>query len=410
MATITAQLRLNENGADRVDNIVSDQPLNNTSRPLAWGNTARNAGFDAITIGGDYKIGDPGYLLGPDGYDGYRFNFVTDADGETEDIKIVFEGENIDSVTVYGDTEAGQFPTLITLDEGEDGEKTITSDDAVLSVIFDEPADHHSLTFKRWNRPFYNPAITAIEIFPHFVSFDKYWIASLTTESASTNDPSALFYGAIPNDGNIELVDYNGELSDYSENGFLNKDVFGVDVYYNGKMLQSHTALDSPYFDANGGFELSLTNALAKWQDAKYNGRVVLNGTTITAYALLSDMLINSEGSAYTQQDVDRMLETVINVGYGEYTVKEYLTGIIIPPVTVTSSTLYNAVRKVCTLAQLQVLADDDGGVRFVNARPLATQEEKDNVIVIPRRNQFSSFDYNILLTNAYTNVSISGV
>jgi hypothetical protein len=104
------------------------------------------------------------------------------------------------------------------------------------------------------------------------------------------------------------------------------------------------------------------------------------------------------------------MLETVINVGDGEYTVKEYLTGIIIPPVTVTSSTLYNAVRKVCTLAQLQVLADDDGGARFVNARPLATQEEKDNVIVIPRRNQFSSFDYNILLTNAYTNVSISGV
>jgi hypothetical protein len=54
------------------------------------------------------------------------------------------------------------------------------------------------------------------------------------------------------------------------------------------------------------------------------------------------------------------------------------------------------------------VYANDNGEIVFVNARPLATKAELDNIIVLPRKVQFSSFDYNILLTNAYTQVSIT--
>lgn len=414
MAKITALLQLNENGADRVDSVSSPFQVNNVSKPLGWNNTTRSKGANAIVIGaGEYKIGADGwYLLPASGYNGYRFNAITDADGYAPDIKLVFTGENIDSLTIYGDEAANQYPTLVVLDEGEDGEKSVSSDDLVLSVVFDEPAASHSVTIKRWNRPYYNPCITYIEIFPAKISFDKYWINTVESDTSATNDASGLFYGVIPNTGHIELVDYNGELSDYSRGGFLNKDVFTLDIFYNGKLLQSHTASDSPYFDAQGQFDITVTNPLAKWQDAKYGGYTVLNGATITAYALLSHMLMNSEGSTYTQADVDMMLQTEINVGDSEMTVEEYLQSIVIPGVSgglqVRASSLYAAVNKICTLAQLQVYAKDDGQVTFANARPLATAEELGNVIVIPSRLQFSSFDYNILLTNAYTQVSIT--
>ena len=414
MAKVTATLQLNENGADRVDSIASNFEINNVSQPLGWKNTTRSKGANAIVIGAnEYKIGADGWSLLPEtGYNGYRFRAITDANGYAGDIKIVFTGENIDSLTIYGDEAANQFPTLVVLDEGAAGERSVTSDDLVLSVVFDSPASSHSVTIKRWNRPYYNPCITYIEIFPSKISFDKYWINTIESEASSTNDASGLFYGVIPNTGRVELIDYNGELEDYSRAGFLNKDVFTLDIYFNGKLVQSHTTAESPYFDANGQIDISVTNPLSKWQEAKFNGYTVLNGYTITAYALLSNMLMNSTGSTYTQADVDAMLQTVINIGSEELTVKAYLESIVIPGISgglkVQASSLYSAVAKVCALAQLQVCANDNGGIVFVNARPLATKAELNNIVVLPRKVQFSSFDYNILLTNAYTQVSIT--
>lgn len=414
MAKVKAVLQLNENGAGRVDSVESTTSVNNTSKPLGWNNTSRNEGANAITIGGNYKIGDSGVLLGSSGYNGYRFQAITDANGYAGDIKIVLSGEDIDSLTIYGDEKANQYPTLVVIDEGTSEEKTVEDDDPKLSVVFGAPAATHSITIKRWNRPYYNPCITYIEIFPKEITFDKYWITLAETEAASTNDASGLFYGIIPNTGRLELIDYNGELGDYSRGGFLNKDVFTIDIYYNGKLLQSHTASDSPYFAANGQIDIAVTNPLSKWQDAKFNGYTVLNGYTITAYALLSNMLMNSTGSTYTQADVDAMLQTVINIGSEELTVKAYLESIVIPGISgslkIYATSLYSAVEKICTLAQLQVLAKDDGTIAFVNARPLATAAELANVIVIPRHSQFASFDYNFLLTNAYTGVSITEV
>lgn len=414
MAKVTAVLQLNENGAGRVDSVESTTSVNNTSKPLGWNNTYRNEGANAITIGGNYKIGDSAELLGSSGYNGYRFNAITDANGYAGDIKIVFRGEDIDSLTIYGDEKANQYPTLVVIDEGTSDEKTIEDDDSKMSIVFDAPAATHSITIKRWNRPYYNPCITYIEIFPKEITFDKYWITLAETEAASTNDASGLFYGIIPNTGRLELIDYNGELGDYSRGGFLNKDVFTIDIYYNGKLLQSHTASDSPYFAVNGQIDIAVTNPLAKWQEAKFNGYTVLNGSIITAYALLFNMLMNSTGSAYTQADVDAMLQTVINIGSEELTVKAYLQSIVIPGISgglkIQASSLSSAVEKICTLAQLQVCAKDDGTIAFMNARPLATAAELANVIVIPRHVQFSSFDYNFLLTNAYTGVSITEV
>lgn len=412
MAKVKAVLQLNENGAGRVDSVSSNVSVNNTSKPLGWNNTTRNEGANAITIGGNYKIGDSGVLLGSSGYNGYRFQAITDANGYAGDIKIVLNGEDIDSLTIYGDEKANQYPTLVVIDEGTSMEKTVEDDDAKLSVVFGEPSATHSITIKRWKRAYYNPCITYIEVFPKEITFDKYWITSAETESASTNDASGLFYGVIPNTGSLELIDYNGELGDYSRGGFLNKDVFKIDIYYNGKLLQSHTASDSPYFAVNGEIDIAVTNPLSKWQDAKFNGYTVLNGYETTAYALLSNMLMNSTGSTYTQADVDAMLQTVINVGNEEITVMAYLKSIVIPGISgglkISASSLYSAVEKICTLAQLQVFAKDDGNIAFVNARPLATASELANIIVIPRHSQFSSFDYNFLLTNAYTGVSIT--
>jgi hypothetical protein len=53
----------------------------------------------------------------------------------------------------------------------------------------------------------------------------------------------------------------------------------------------------------------------------------------------------------------------------------------------------------------LQVIENDNGEIKFISARPLATQDEKDNAKVIPLKMQKSDFEYEILLSNEYEDV-----
>jgi hypothetical protein len=109
--------------------------------------------------------------------------------------------------------------------------------------------------------------------------------------------------------------------------------------------------------------------------------------------------------SGFDKEEIDGMLDTVINIGGEDVTVKQYLERIIVEDVETVESSLREAVDKICNIALLQVIENDNGEIKFISARPLATQDEKDTAKVIPLRMQKSDFEYEILLSNEYEDV-----
>ena len=398
MAKISVKLQLNEHGADEITSMTADVGINNVSKAVVWGSTSRNAGFNGICIG-KWQIGQAGYLIAQStGYNGFLFS-PTGSDG-SGDLEITFTGTNIDSITFYGDPSSGQWATEAILDEGTLYETTAFSDDYIWSIIFSEPASSHTVKFTKWERPDYNMLFTHMEIFPNTMDFDNKHIKEFTSLSQSNSDPKNVFYGVLPNRGDISLIDRDGELKDYAQAGYLNQETFAITISINDKEVQHHIASDSPYYNNKNLLELDLTNSLSQWDNIKCLG--FSHDFVETLYDTLNTML---SISGFDEEEIDGMLDTVINIGSEDVTVKQYLERIIVEDVETVESSLREAVDKICNIALLQVIENDNGEIKFISARPLATQDELDTAKVIPLRMQKSDFEYEILLSNEYEDV-----
>ena len=399
MAKISVTLQLNEHGADKITSMTADVGVNNVSKAVVWGSTSRNAGFNGICIG-KWQIGEAGYLIAQStGYNGFLFS-PTDSDGNGE-LEITFTGIAIDSITFYGDPSSGQWATEAILDEGTLYETTTFSDDYVWSIIFSEPASSHTVKFTKWERPNYNMLFTHIEIFPNTMTFDSQSIKEFSSLSQSNSNPKEVFYGVLPNSGSIDIIDRDGELKDYAVEGYLNKQTFTIVISINDQEVQHHITIESPYYNNQRFLELNLTNSLSQWNNINFLG--FSYEFTETLYEVLTSIF--SISLDMESEDVDDMLDTVINIGSEDITVKQYLNRIIIEDIDLEQSSLREAVDKVCNVALLQVIENDEGEIKFISARPLATQDEKDNAKVIPLKMQKKEFEYEILLSNKYEDV-----
>lgn len=398
MAKISVTLQLNEHGADEITSMTADVGVNNVSKAVVWGSTSRNAGFNGICIG-KWQIGQAGYLIAQStGYNGFLFS-PTDSDGNGE-LEITFTGTAIDSITFYGDPSSGQWATEAILDEGTLYETTAFSDDYIWSIIFSEPASSHTVKFTKWERPNYNMLFTHIEIFPNTMTFDSQSIKEFSSLSQSNSNPKEVFYGVLPNSGSIDIIDRDGEIRDYAVEGYLNKQTFSIVISINDKEIQHHITVDSPYYNNKNLLELDLTNSLSQWDNIKCSG--FSHDFVETLYDILNTML---SISGFDEEEIEGMLDTVINIGSEDVTVKQYLERIIVEDVEAVESSLREAVDKICNIALLQVIENDNGEIKFISARPLATQDEKDTAKVIPLRMQKSDFEYEILLSNEYEDV-----
>ena len=233
------------------------------------------------------------------------------------------------------------------------------------------------------------------------MTFDSQSIKEFSSLSQSNSNPKEVFYGVLPNSGSIDIIDRDGELKDYAVEGYLNKQTFTIVISINDQEVQHHITIESPYYNNQRFLELNLTNSLSQWNNINFLG--FSYEFTETLYEVLTSIF--SISLDMESEDVDDMLDTVINIGSEDITVKQYLNRIIIEDIDLEQSSLREAVDKVCNVALLQVIENDEGEIKFISARPLATQDEKDNAKVIPLKMQKKEFEYEILLSNKYEDV-----
>ena len=355
---------------------------------------------DGVVGGADTK------LVSQNGYNGYVFGATSDNKELLVDIFVM--GENIDSIIVYGDQTANQFPTRAYLNN--DTSKVIYSDDAVWAIKFDTPASTQRITFTHWNRANYNACITAINRLDNTLVLDKAWIQSLDSLSQATGQPKEIYYGVLQNRGNSQILDVNGEIKDYIEDGILPTSNIEMKLYVNNNMVQSHISGDVNYdvnantlsVDLTNSFDLSQTRQIINMRD---NTNYSTTGLGMSFKDILKTFVFDRS------VDVDSMLTNkviVLNTITGieeELTISEYLDRINVLYMFFDNKSKQDILNKICEASQLWFFKRDDGTPTFIMARPRKLSEEK-TINILPK-NMFSNFDSEIIIKNKYNRVKI---
>ncbi|MBQ7797861.1 MAG: hypothetical protein IJ371_01915 [Clostridia bacterium] len=310
--------------------------------------------------------------------------------------------KSLKELTILGDKLTNQFPTRAILD----GTLEVFSDDAEWNIEFPTESDTHTIEFTHWNRGNYNATITKIAILGQYLYVDKAnGLKSVETLTQSSSSPSDIFYGVVPNSGSAELLDSNGELHDMIVDGVISDSKVKVDVLANGNVVGSHYTEDTNYDNYSKIVSFDMGDGLANWDSLIYGGYDLVEGSR-TAYQMLLSVF---ESLGYNSTQVDKMLETEIIYGNDNVigSVKSYLEQIVIQYPYLLSDTYRNTINKFCTLAQLQLLQMDNGDLKFVSARPIATNDELENTIQINAKDQFSTLDRTAIVKNKINTVEI---
>lgn len=233
-------------------------------------------------------------------------------------------------------------------------------------------------------------------------------IVALNSLSQSSSDSSSINYGCIANTGSMTIVDFNGNIAKQIKDGTMPSSNVDVDLYVNNNKIQSHITTDSSYDSNTNEFKVSVTNRIADWDILKYKGYVYQNKSA-TLYEILADVFSTLVDS------LDDALSEIINYTYPEDglyvskqgTIKEYLQLISIEyPAIEYGYTVRQIVDDICTIAQLQCFIDDNDKIKFISARPVASEE--DDLINVDKSIILEDIDADLFVKNKYDGVEIS--
>lgn len=100
-------------------------------------------------------------------------------------------------------------------------------------------------------------------------SIDNGRIDSLSSLTQSNSDASTIFYGVVSNTGSIDIADVDEEIKNLVEDEKLDYSGVKLDVFANGKQVQSHISGDSGYQD--NLLNISLTDDLSNLSTTVYS-------------------------------------------------------------------------------------------------------------------------------------------
>lgn len=235
------------------------------------------------------------------------------------------------------------------------------------------------------------------------ITFDKTNMKSMQSLSQSTSDASTIYYGCMPSTGNIEIIDTNGTIRSYIEQGLIDTSKVELDIYINDNIIRHHVSTDSDYVEEDKSFNISLGDLLDLWSEINFTGYYYPEHSE-SAYEMLSNIFISY---GYSQSEIDDMLSDVtINDKLQVVSIKNYLNSINIEYPYLPQSTFREMIDKFCVLGQLNCYIDITGKPKFINARPVV--QSINDTIVIPRNKQYTSFSKSVLLKNKFDAIEIN--
>lgn len=389
-------LQVNSNNIyDKVPNTVKTD-----IEGISWANGYLSFNQKGMLANIDTKTGN---LLSEKEPLGFVFG-VTDSEGNY-DVTLTFKNaSNLDKIVIIGNKVANQFPIEARLDGSV---ISIYSDDNNWAIKFNSASDNHTIRFIKWNRPNYNACISAIRVMLKYFEITKFnGLKSVESTSQITNDSNEISYGILPNSGSVEISDTMGEIKDLINDGIINASNCNLIIDFNNNNVQEHLISDSDYLSNSVTVSFNCSNILESWNGKKYDKyKISFNITNL--YLLLKSCLYMI---GYNDSDIDLMLSDKIVSGYNNITqsVKDYLKSINSTAFLVDqSSNVYDVINNICTLAQLRVVADNSGNIKFLSARPIEIYEKKANVIVVPSKNQKTQFSEDVIIRNKKNKVLI---
>ena len=231
---------------------------------------------------------------------------------------------------------------------------------------------------------------------------DKTKIKNIESLSQTNADASTIYYGVLPSSGRLEILDYDGTIKRYIKDGVIDTSSIKVDIYKNGVLNQSHISSNSNYANESSIMTIELTNKLSLWDNINFNGYKYPEKNE-SAYIILKNIFINT---GYSEEQILQMLDGNVASFDGDcISIKDYLERIQIEYPYLSPDTLRATIDKFCTLAQLNVIIDNNGDIKFVSARPIGNIK---NIIKIPFNKQYGDFNYSIILKNKYDAIDIS--
>lgn len=416
MADLRVIFKINEYGNEVVNSITSNAPQNNISKyPYSTMLTRKE---EYVTPDAKYE----GYVLGvstfesdqviDEAYPGYMFSAVTDNDGNCE-LVVELYGNDILSLIFTFDTFLGQYPTNYRVLDSNDIETYYTNNTAnpyIISItkLVAGANATKKITFYRWSKPNYNVLIKDIESIEVDIELNKHFIKELEYTSQMSSDGTSISYGILANTGKITINDYNGEVYKSAKLGYLDAYVYNLYSYLNGNQIQQNISVDAPYYSQENQLEINLTNNISNWNSVNFNERTYGTGTNL--YQVLLDAM---RILGYSDSDVELMTNNIINVSYigggitnnEELSVKGYLQSITFDECTIDKTNVADILNSICTVAQLFIYADNEGNIKFANARPLASSSEE--TLLISYENQRTHLEYDMVIANRYDSAEI---
>ena len=416
MADLRVIFKINEYGNGVGNSITSNAPQNNISKyPYST----------MLTRKGEYVTPDAkyeGYVLGvstfeseqviDEAYPGYMFSAVTDNDGNCE-LVVELYGNDILSLIFTFDAFLGQYPTNYRVLDSNGIETYYTNNTAnpyiisITKLVAGANATKR-ITFYRWSKPNYNVLIKDIESIEIDIELNKHFIKELEYTSQMSSDGTSISYGILANIGKITINDYNGEVYKSAKLGYLDAYVYNLYSYLNGNQIQQNISVDAPYYSQENQLEINLTNNISNWNSVNFNERTYGTGTNL--YQVLLDAM---RILGYSDSDVELMTNNIINVSYigggitnnEELSVKGYLQSITFDECTIDKTNVADILNSICTVAQLFIYADNEGNIKFANARPLASSSEE--TLLISYKNQRTHLEYDMVVANRYDSAEI---
>jgi hypothetical protein len=260
------------------------------------------------------------------------------------------------------------------------------------------------IIFNHWSNANYNLAIKHIRNSEARFTATKKYVDSFESLAQITNDGSQPNYSILKSSGVGNLKDKDNRIYQIARLGYLDAFIYTVYIYLNGKVIQTHTSTDSPYYKEDTSVKINLTNALVNLES------IIVNEKEYAEEMSLKDIYIDIM-RAYSSQNDERILasmNTIINVGNGvDMSVASYLETIKVPPFRLPEMTLNDFINQICGTAQLYACQDDEGQMKFYNGRPLITNNESQSIMRIDYGMQRTRINYDVIISNRFSEIVI---